>query len=242
MLKVLLVMISVALAVPTVFGTAGSGSSSSDGDQTGTQPAPGSREALKPRSDEERTIASFFSRFRSAGKPIQPGDVALAPAPDPGPPPPPGTPASSVEQFRAAVCRTDLIATGELLDSRVFFNSGETFLVTVYNFRVDVGARMPVARGTTVRIALAGGEANLDGQKTTARQPFSIPADVPAIVWLKRIPDTTVYALAPDVGVVTFKDGQPRSANPNYLKLLQQPDTLSNLWTAISNAAASCGK
>lgn len=242
MLKVLLVTLSVALAVPTVIGTAISSPLNSDAKQTGTQPAPGSREALNPRNDEERTIAGFFARFRSAGKPLQPGDLALAGPLDPGPPPPPGTAANSVEQFRAAVCKTDLIATGELLDSRVFFNSGETFLITVYNFRVDVGTRMPVARGTGVRIALAGGEAILDGQKTTARQPFRIPTDVPAIVWLKRIPDTTVYALAPDVGVVTFKDGQPRSANPNHLKLLQQPDTLGNLWTAISNVAASCGR
>ena len=240
MLKVLLVTISVVLTVPGFFGTDLPATTIAASVDSATQAAPGTRDALKPRNDEERAIADFFAHLRAVGKPLQPGEVAYPPAPDAGPPPPPGVHVNPVDELRAAVCRADLVATGELQESRVLFNSGETYLITVYNFRVDVGTRQPIATGTTVRLALAGGEAMLDGQKTVARQPFVIPSDQPAIVWMKRIPDTQVYALASDASVVTFKDGRPRSANPNYLRLLQQPDTLGNLWTAISNASASC--
>jgi hypothetical protein len=240
MLKVLLGTLSIVLTAPAFFGADSPATSIAASVDSATQVASGSREALRPRNNEERAIADFFARLRAVGKPLQPGEVAYPPALDAGPPPPPGAYVNAVDEFRAAVCRADLVATGELQESRVFFNSGETFLITVYNFRVDVGTRQPIATGTTVRIALAGGEAMLDGQKTIARQPFVIPSDQPAIVWLKRIPDTQVYGLAADASVVTVEDGRPRSANPNYLRLLQQPDTLGNLWTAISNAAASC--
>ena len=202
------------------------------------QPDP-SRAALQPRNDDERAIAKHFSRYREKLKPIQPGQIT-GPGPiELGPPPPPPRP-NPFEELRVAVCKTDLIATGHLTPTRVIFNTGDTFLVTLYEFRIDTWLRMPVAPQRTIQVALAGGEVVLEGQRTVGLVIDTPRLDGSAMMWLKRIPGSRAYGLSTDIGILTF-DGDERDIFfPTHIPLFHAKESQANVVTSIVNAAATC--
>jgi hypothetical protein len=197
-----------------------------------------SRAALQPRNADERAIASHFSNFFKGYKPLQPGANTGFPS---EPPPPPSEPRKTNEfdEFRAAVCRTDLIATGRMTASRVMFNAGETFLVTLYEFRIDTWLRASTPPPRTVQVALAGGETVLEGRKTLVQILPLYPLDGLVTMWLKQIPGSSVYRIT-EVGILTFEDDQPRMHYHQWIRLLQGSENQANVLTAIVNAAATC--
>ena len=197
-----------------------------------------SRAALQPRNDDERAIARYFSKFREKAKAIQPGQIVGWGPHEMGPPPPPPRP-NPFDELRAAVCKTDVIATGQATPSRVIFNEGETILVTLYDFKVDTWLKIPAVAQRTIQVALAGGEALLDGQKTVALMVPSYRLDEPSMMWLKRIPGSRAFALV-EVGILTFDGDERHATYGSYIPLFQSKESPSNTVTAIVNAAATC--
>ena len=197
-----------------------------------------SRAALRPRNADEQAIARHFARFRERAEPIKPGQI-VGWGPNEPPPPPPPPRADGFEELRAAVCRTDLIATGHATASRVIFNAGETIVVTIYHFRVNSWLRAPAGPPATLQVAVAGGEAVLDGQKTSALALPSYPLDQRVTMWLKQVPGSTTYAPV-EVGMLTFNDDKPKMYYHRYIGLLERPDTEASIVTAIKRASATC--
>jgi hypothetical protein len=138
-----------------------------------------------------------------------------------------------------AVCKTDLIASGQATPQRVIFNAGETFLVTLHDFAIDTWLRMPAVPQRTIRVAVAGGEAILEGQKTKGWFAPTDRLSGPAMLWLKRIPGSQAYGLSTDVGILTFDDDRPRFAFPTWMPALWTGSP-ANIVTNIVNAAATC--
>ena len=196
------------------------------------------RAALQPRNADERVIANHFSNYLKGRKPIQAGET-VGPGPiELGPPPPPPRPNPS-DELRAAVCKTELIATGQATPTRVIFNAGETFLVTLYDFTIDTWLRMPAVPQRTIQLAHAGGEVVLDGQRTEGW--IDTPRLVgPVMVWLKRIPGTRVYGLSTDIGILKFDNGELDTFFPSHIPLFALPESQTNMITSIVNAAATC--
>lgn len=133
-----------------------------------------------------------------------------------------------------------MIATGRATATpRVLFNAGETFLVTLYEFRIDTWLRMPTLPRRTIQVALAGGDAVLDGQSTSSHVLPKYPLDGPITMWLKQIPGSSAYGLV-EVGILRFEDDKPRVHFQTWIRFLNGTENQANVVTAIVNAAATC--
>jgi hypothetical protein len=202
--------------------------------------ASANREALKPRDDEEKALAAFFASYRDSSGPLKAGDIAGIGPMELGPPPP--RPLDDFGQLTSAVCEAEAIVSGRGTISRVFFNERETFLITTYAFRPDQWLRPlnPARQTTNLRVALAGGEALIDGKTTKAFGPAQLRPGQPVVLWLRKVWGTSIYVLASQVGVLRFEGNSIRTAFPTRIAIFQAPESRANVFTAITNAAAIC--
>lgn len=201
-----------------------------------------SRLALMPQDDDEKVLAEYFDRKGGLG-PIRPGSNVRIPYEMSPPPPWPATTTDDFDEYRAAVCRTAGIVVGRGKMNRVFFNKSESFLITTYDFRVDRRLRISkeAPSSTFVRLAILGGEAELDGQTIRATSGELLPVGKEVVLWLRTIPKTLTFVLASDVGFMEMKDDSVKTAFPTRLALLRRQESQSNRLATIANAASTCG-
>jgi hypothetical protein len=199
------------------------------------------REALKPRDAEERALAAYFASYRDSSPPMKAGDIVGIGPIESAPPPP--TAQQDFAELKAAVCQAEAIVSGRATPSRVFFNAGETFLITTYVVRSDQWLRPldPTRQPPEVRVALPGGQVMVDGKLTRAMGPAQLKPSQAVVLWLRKVKGTSTYVLAPEVGVLSFEGKAIHTAYPTRIAILRAPESRSNVFTAITNASAICG-